>query len=144
MQSLNESDFLSAAGNGSAEGGGVGPVFPTHEDIDYFIDSAFQSSSPTAGDMADPTEAGVDRSAICDLKDLQADYRVRAVNHKKTVFFNCSFCVKKMQGVHGYLSLVVCIFGTIANILNIVVLTRKEMNGSPINRILTGEFRIAV
>ena len=32
-----------------------------------------------------------------------------------------------------------CIFGTIANLLNIAVLTRKEMNGSPINRILTGE-----
>ncbi|XP_059088552.1 G-protein coupled receptor dmsr-1-like isoform X2 [Tigriopus californicus] len=42
------------------------------------------------------------------------------------------------KDIHGYLSLVVCLFGTIANILNIVVLTRKEMNGSPINRILTG------
>ena len=39
---------------------------------------------------------------------------------------------------HGYICLVICIFGAIANLLNIVVLTRKEMNGSPINRILTG------
>ena len=41
---------------------------------------------------------------------------------------------------HGYFSLVVCLFGTLANIVNIAVLTRKEMNGSPINRILTGNY----
>lgn len=39
--------------------------------------------------------------------------------------------------VHGYLSLIVCIFGIFANILNIIVLTRKEM-ASPTNAILTG------
>ncbi|XP_058059043.1 G-protein coupled receptor dmsr-1 [Anopheles bellator] len=38
--------------------------------------------------------------------------------------------------LHGYISLVICIFGTIANILNIIVLTRKDMNKVPINRIL--------
>ena len=41
--------------------------------------------------------------------------------------------------MHGYLCLVICIFGAVANLLNIVVLTRKEMNESPINRILTGK-----
>ncbi|KAL6422630.1 hypothetical protein ACFW04_010690 [Cataglyphis niger] len=39
--------------------------------------------------------------------------------------------------VHGWASLFVCIFGSIANILNIVVLTRREMQ-SPTNMILTG------
>ncbi|RWS28231.1 FMRFamide receptor-like protein [Leptotrombidium deliense] len=39
--------------------------------------------------------------------------------------------------VHGYLSLFVCIFGIISNILNIIVLTRKEMQSST-NSILTG------
>lgn len=39
--------------------------------------------------------------------------------------------------VHGYLSLVVCFFGCIANTLNIIVLTRHEMR-SPTNYILTG------
>ncbi|GJQ66279.1 hypothetical protein Trydic_g4328 [Trypoxylus dichotomus] len=39
---------------------------------------------------------------------------------------------------HGHLSIIVCVFGTIANIFNIVVLTKKEMACAPINRILTG------
>ena len=42
------------------------------------------------------------------------------------------------KAYHGYVALVVCIFGTVANILNIVVLTRKDMVVTPINRILTG------
>lgn len=39
--------------------------------------------------------------------------------------------------IHGYLSLFVCILGSVANVLNIVVLTRREMR-SPTNAILTG------
>ncbi|EDV96811.1 GH16474 [Drosophila grimshawi] len=38
---------------------------------------------------------------------------------------------------HGYFSLIVCILGTLANTLNIIVLTRREMR-SPTNAILTG------
>ncbi|XP_044006173.1 G-protein coupled receptor dmsr-1 [Aphidius gifuensis] len=38
---------------------------------------------------------------------------------------------------HGYVALIVCLFGVVANILNIVVLTRKDMAIAPINRILT-------
>lgn len=37
---------------------------------------------------------------------------------------------------HGYISLVVCLFGIITNVFNIIVLTRKHMN-TPINRVLT-------
>jgi hypothetical protein len=39
--------------------------------------------------------------------------------------------------VHGYISLVVCVFGSVANGLNIAVLTRREMT-SPTNALLTG------
>lgn len=39
--------------------------------------------------------------------------------------------------VHGYASILVCIFGSIANTLNIAVLSRREMS-SPTNAILTG------
>ena len=41
------------------------------------------------------------------------------------------------QNVHGYVSLVVCLFGMLANTMNIIVLTRKDMI-SPTNAILTG------
>ncbi|XP_076323336.1 G-protein coupled receptor dmsr-1-like [Tachypleus tridentatus] len=39
--------------------------------------------------------------------------------------------------IHGYLSLIICIFGIMTNILNIIVLTRNNMV-SPTNAILTG------
>ncbi|XP_066589465.1 G-protein coupled receptor dmsr-1 [Prorops nasuta] len=39
---------------------------------------------------------------------------------------------------HGYVALMVCVFGTVANLLNVIVLTRKDMAIAPINRILTG------
>ena len=45
---------------------------------------------------------------------------------------------------HGYLCLAICIFGAMANLLNIIVLTRKEMHESPINRILTGNILIFI
>nr|KAG5696468.1 hypothetical protein BaRGS_021005 [Batillaria attramentaria] len=40
------------------------------------------------------------------------------------------------QKIHGYFSLVVCVFGIVSNVLNIIVLTRKHMR-SPTNFILT-------
>lgn len=40
------------------------------------------------------------------------------------------------RAVHGYVSLFLCVFGALANALNIAVLTRKDLVGSPINRIL--------
>ena len=43
---------------------------------------------------------------------------------------------QKYGEIHGYIAIVVCTFGTIANILNIIVLTRKHMI-SPANFILT-------
>ncbi|XP_043582984.1 G-protein coupled receptor dmsr-1-like [Bombus pyrosoma] len=42
------------------------------------------------------------------------------------------------KNYHGYAALIVCLFGTLANMLNIIVLTRKDMVTAPINRILTG------
>lgn len=45
--------------------------------------------------------------------------------------------ISRYHSIHGYLSLTVCILGCIANIVNIVVLTRREIR-SPTNAILTG------
>ncbi|XP_019870904.1 G-protein coupled receptor dmsr-1 [Aethina tumida] len=38
---------------------------------------------------------------------------------------------------HPYVAITVCLFGTLANISNIAVLTRKDMASAPVNRILT-------
>lgn len=43
----------------------------------------------------------------------------------------------RYRGAHGIISLLVCLFGSVANGLNIAVLTRREM-ASPTNAILTG------
>lgn len=43
----------------------------------------------------------------------------------------------KYKPIHGYLATIVCVFGVIANVLNIIVLTRKNMVSST-NIILTG------
>ena len=40
---------------------------------------------------------------------------------------------------HGYIAIAVCVFGILANFLNMLVFTRKEMSVSPINKILTGK-----
>ena len=42
------------------------------------------------------------------------------------------------RAVHGYLAVIICILGIIANILNIVVLTRTKEMRTPTNLILTG------
>uniref|UniRef100_A0A1B0BG75 G-protein coupled receptors family 1 profile domain-containing protein n=1 Tax=Glossina palpalis gambiensis TaxID=67801 RepID=A0A1B0BG75_9MUSC len=44
--------------------------------------------------------------------------------------------LKAYNSVHGYVALMICIFGTIANILNVIVLTKKDMAKAPINKIL--------
>ncbi|KAK5647585.1 hypothetical protein RI129_002477 [Pyrocoelia pectoralis] len=46
--------------------------------------------------------------------------------------------LKYSQTYHGYVAITVCIFGIVANVLTIAVLTRKDMVSAPINRILTG------
>lgn len=38
---------------------------------------------------------------------------------------------------YSYFSILVCVLGAVANIFNVIVLTRKQMGTTPINRILT-------
>ena len=51
------------------------------------------------------------------------------------------YCQDAWQGLHGYLSIVVCVLGVFFNLLNILVLGHREMRANPINLIL---FSIAV
>ncbi|CAK1584650.1 unnamed protein product [Parnassius mnemosyne] len=56
---------------------------------------------------------------------------------------SCGYCdgdfrdiIEAYNGIHGYVSLLVCTIGVIANSINVAVLTRKDMAAAPINRLL--------
>lgn len=51
-------------------------------------------------------------------------------------YCNLTVFSKNYRDVHGYLSLIVCVFGSVANVFNISVLTTKDMRW-PTNYILT-------
>ena len=42
------------------------------------------------------------------------------------------------EPIHGYLAVIVCVMGTVFNMMNILVLTHKDMRTNPINLLLTG------
>lgn len=81
-----------------------------------------------------------------EIKNLQAYYGYYANNTRKIDRGFCDECKWLIQDLanlyaknyHGYISIVVCVFGTVANLLNVIVLTRKDIACAPINRILTG------
>ncbi|XP_037962279.2 G-protein coupled receptor dmsr-1 isoform X2 [Plutella xylostella] len=56
---------------------------------------------------------------------------------------SCGYCdgdfrevMMAYNRIHGYVSLVVCTVGILANLLNVAVLTRRELAAAPINRLL--------
>ncbi|XP_045501802.1 G-protein coupled receptor dmsr-1-like isoform X2 [Colias croceus] len=55
----------------------------------------------------------------------------------------CGYCegdfrdvVEAYNNIHGYVSLIVCTIGVLANTMNVAVLTRRDMAAAPINRLL--------
>ncbi|XP_038211248.1 sex peptide receptor-like [Zerene cesonia] len=55
----------------------------------------------------------------------------------------CGYCegdfrdvVEAYNIIHGYVSLIVCTIGVLANTMNVAVLTRRDMAAAPINRLL--------
>uniref|UniRef100_A0A182FEC0 G-protein coupled receptors family 1 profile domain-containing protein n=2 Tax=Anopheles albimanus TaxID=7167 RepID=A0A182FEC0_ANOAL len=92
----------------------------TQEYVNDFLEKLFQSLNRlnrTSPDQLEPDEVELTNcSDYCKgaIREILLDYKL----------------------LHGYISLVICFFGTIANILNIIVLTRKDMSKVPINRIL--------
>ena len=87
----------------------------TDDDLDYFSD--FINKNPVNGTPR-PDKAEADLELLY-CGDGLIDFR------------------NSYKEIHGYISLLVCTFGCISNILNIAVLTRKEMR-SGTNVILTG------
>lgn len=83
--------------------------------------------------------------SITDVKLLKK-YIKDSLNGTNEVEISCEQCdwfiqdlaLKYSQSYHGYVAIVVCLFGIVANLLTIAVLTRKDMACAPINRILTG------
>ncbi|GAB6031340.1 hypothetical protein CHUAL_009124 [Chamberlinius hualienensis] len=84
------------------------------------------------------------------ITDNDLDYWNQALTTRQTFNFTSSsphsseFCSQDFKAfresfldIHGVFSTIVCLFGLITNILNIIVLTRKDMV-SPTNAILTG------
>ncbi|KAI4467266.1 myosuppressin receptor 1 isoform b-related [Holotrichia oblita] len=71
-------------------------------------------------------------------------YEIREIKlHNETEkSCECDFTIpdwfKSYAQYHGHLAIIVCIFGTFTNLINVAVLTRKDMACAPINRILTG------
>lgn len=63
-------------------------------------------------------------------------------NNNNAFYYHCNGFVRRIsttyRSYHGYVALLVCSFGTLANLLNVAVLTRKKLRRAPINRILTG------
>lgn len=64
------------------------------------------------------------------------------MNLSETETINWTYCElgefnKNYREVHGYFSILVCVFGSVTNVLNICVLTTREMRW-PTNFILTG------
>lgn len=82
------------------------------------------------------------------LKKLFQHKNLNFGENRTTTIFNskCDDCnwiiqdyaLKYAHTYHGYVAIAVCLFGSIANLFNIAVLTRKDMACAPINRILTG------
>ncbi|XP_062616280.1 G-protein coupled receptor dmsr-1-like [Saccostrea cucullata] len=87
-----------------------------YSDVSTFSDMTLNISGPLSTDTTG-SDMGVVRgiSEVPELLAFQSRYQI----------------------IHGYLAPIICIFGVVANILNIVVLTRKNMQTST-NVILTG------
>ncbi|KFB46914.1 AGAP004829-PA-like protein [Anopheles sinensis] len=92
----------------------------TQEYVNDFLEKLFQSlnrlnrTTPELPDADDADPANCSDYCKGTVREILLEYKL----------------------LHGYISLVICFFGTIANILNIIVLTRKDMTKVPINRIL--------
>ncbi|XP_050681459.1 G-protein coupled receptor dmsr-1-like [Leptidea sinapis] len=76
------------------------------------------------------------------LVKLVGGWRTK-LNLTKPIEPACHYCegnirelILAYNSIHGYISLIVCFFGSLANALNVAVLTRRDLAAAPINRLL--------
>ncbi|KAG6456765.1 hypothetical protein O3G_MSEX009945 [Manduca sexta] len=73
------------------------------------------------------------------LEDMRNRYNISVVKEcERSEYCSGEFSdlILAYNNIHGYVSLLVCIFGSLANALNVAVLTRRDLAVAPINRLL--------
>ncbi|XP_026763363.1 G-protein coupled receptor dmsr-1-like [Galleria mellonella] len=105
----------------------------TNIDLTQFL-SALKEQS-TKNNSYEPLDFGT-------LVKLVDGWRSK-LNLTKSNEVTCNYCegnfrdvISAYNSVHGYISLIVCFFGSLANALNVAVLTRRDLAAAPINRLL--------
>lgn len=125
-------------------GGGAGKVLETLSAITAFFNTTISSINHTSDNFdLDYLDYGLTFNASHGNLTVN-DSRINATedNH---ISLSSDYCStegwdnfrQSYQAVHGCMSLVVCVFGSVANVINMAVLTRRSMV-SPTNAILTG------
>ncbi|CAG5055600.1 unnamed protein product [Parnassius apollo] len=105
----------------------------TDIDLSQFITALKEHSYKSTND-------GMDFGALVKLVDGWRS-KLNLTKHMDTT--SCNYCeggfrefILAYNSVHGYVSLIVCFFGSLANALNVAVLTRRDLAAAPINRLL--------
>ena len=74
---------------------------------------------------------------IRDLWDFVVEpWNLWVTHNRKVLTFTMQLFYSNL---HGYLALVVCLLGSTFNIVNILVLSHRDMKDNPINMLLTGK-----
>lgn len=113
----------------------------TDEDINY-IKNFNLSDSELSEVLKIANHIDYSGPIVTDSVNINSDNQMEFESLLRTSYCYCNSAIRnlaiKYKNYHGYVSLIVCAFGIITNVLNIIVLTRKDTRTAPINRILTG------
>ena len=82
-------------------------------------------------------ETTKEKENICQLRAINVSWifyrNIFVLNQWGSLYFQAIY-----EPTHGFLAIPLCILGTLFNMINIIVLTHKDMRSNPINLILTG------
>lgn len=99
----------------------------TDEDLDYYLNYTVLLTHSVGGTLIIPTDTADEDFTDSGLV-VADDYA------------GCGLGLHKIRRsvhlVHGFLSLIICVAGCLANVVNILVLSRRELRRTAINRIL--------
>ncbi|XP_023951848.2 G-protein coupled receptor dmsr-1 [Bicyclus anynana] len=111
-----------------------GSYFGTTDTYNFLEDSRLISLLNKRGGNHTPIEEWLKT-----LEDLRNKYNISVIKECDR-FDYCSGEFRDLilgyNSIHGYISLLICLFGSLANALNVAVLTRRDLAAAPINRLL--------